>query len=287
MDLTLNNFDKALKDAMDAVIFKSKQRTTYTALLGTGDGSTILPTNPNGSRRPNYVWARINLTSGVSIEQIRNTRVPNTYGIEVQVAKSIADDVYEVIDFQPTQADAYYGGTTIAQVGEHAQSHGYWANDPIFPDTRQLPPLRTGLLQTPGLSVHVEPYRQWAGGDIDLTSFVPSGANEQKLVIVCWNQSTNALAIEEGVAKTVNLSSTKYNPFTRDEVLDIEIAVELTTSMVVRLYKDQTRLDIWDLVYDWRQWFGAETIDIVTGYLIDDLGNNLIDDLGNLLIGST
>lgn len=249
--------DSTLHQLMDAMVRKAIKNMHFNATLGKGDISkTLYVTN-----RPGFVWARVQMPTGMSIQQIRGRKAALGYGAPVFVKYGI-DDVLEVAEEDATAAISYWGHGA-GNTGPHGMAHGYFGSDPILLSGLQFLPLLCQPNNPPDLTVRVRACILYLngqaiafrGGTLDLTSSVPSGANEQRIVIVGVNITTLALTATNGSVKTVASTSVTNIPFSDADAAAIDVDDDVVPVVAVRLYKDQTQINIHDIFKDMRPYF--------------------------------
>lgn len=279
-----------INDLLTKLHTTGRKREVLRGRLGLGDAAKTLVVVEGGVKREGYVWCRITQPSGMSPRQVINRKVANTYGLAVWLREGLDGDL-EVIEEDTSESIEYFRGHGSGNLPEHAPSHSYYGHDSVRIDPRQFTPLLTRPNTTPGLTVLVDPLVYpvngatvvFDGGTLDLTSYVPSVAGYQRLVITALNMDTNTLTAFAGTASFVNLSSSTYNPFTRAQANAITVTGNVLTSCVVRLYTGQTRIRREDIVFDWRQWLVTGASLSFDSILTDSNGSVLSDSNGNVL----
>jgi hypothetical protein len=250
-----------LHQLLDLFGHTNQKRRHYPARLGDGDGN-LYPVDSNGSPAANRIWARITLPGGVTTRHVRCRKSMPAYGSEVWVALGL-DDIWEVAEEKADAAESYWGDSGTGNVGKHASNHSYYGADPLRIEALQYQPLLTRCHTVPGLSVYVEPYvyphgigQAWEGGLIDLTAYVPSGTDEQRFVIVGLDVIDNALIVYPGAINTFTYSSGNLRtvPFSAADVAEILVQDDFIPSAAVRLYGGMTRIELFDIFIDCRNW---------------------------------
>lgn len=225
-----------------------------------GDGNGNLFPIPG---RNDIAWARLQRPGSVTLERVNVSQVTAAHGAPVLVREDRNGDL-EAYGSDPSEASRFWAEFGKGNVPAHQDTHQYLGPDVLFMDSRQLKPLQTRLLATPGLSVYLEPLvypfgkgQAWNGDEIDLTSYVPGGDGQQRFVITGLNTGSNT---PEVFASTVTsftyVSGTiPYVPFTLLEVARLAYGHEnYMPSMAVRLYGGMTSLERYDLFADCRNW---------------------------------
>ena len=201
---SLDDALRALGDLLDA----KEDRQVFRLALA-GDGSGAADTGVSG--RPGWSWVRYSEDPS-KVSMVRNVR---RRGVEAEtllvVGKEFSDDEYEqVLDID---LSVYWDTLTEHEaasmaVGRHGDAHNAaTGNDPAPIDLRNILEGRGRATDPASLWVYVEPFRyiadgirRWAGGNIDLTTHVPAGANEHCYAIVYLDTGTAALATVAGAA---------------------------------------------------------------------------------------
>lgn len=281
----------SLKTYFDKAAHKSKQRGMYQARLGDGQGNVYV--EENGTRKAGYVWARISLPSGASAQVIECRKLTPVNNLMVWVQKNERDR-WEVEKSDLDFATAYYEGNPPADVGQHAIQHGRLMNDPIVLDALQYRPLLTEVERPAGLTVRLQPAtyihngsRVWyPGGSLDLSAAVPGTPSLQRIAITGVNPITNIASYLTGDTVTETIYP-YYVPFNgSDAVVILNGTSGFIPSGAVRLYSQQTRINIPDIFADMRDWlttghdYDLNADDITDGTLALDFGGTGIDGTG-------
>lgn len=258
----LQDLSDRLDQLLDKFVLKNEQRNTYAARLGNGSGVLFI-VDENGNQRQGYVWGRVMLPGGMTTMQLRCLKSMPMINSEVYVRLGI-DEVMEVIGGNPNASIPFMGEYGSADVGKHASNHSRMGADPLKLQSLQYMPLLTRPNDTPNLNVYVEPYlypfgigQAFDGALLDLTSYVPSGTDEQRFVIVGLDVTTNALTVYPGAVATFTYSSGNLRtvPFSRADVAEILVQEDFIPSAAVRLYAGMTRIELFDIFEDCRNWF--------------------------------
>lgn len=250
----MNRLFKAITQMGRTATIKGKIRAKL------GDGADHLQAfRPDGSRDPGMVWARV---EGLGICRVRCRKVTQKYGWPVLVEYS-HDGVLEVVGEDGEEA-IRFAGERGGDVGPHRWSHDLLGPDPDFVAGLRLKPLLCRPTNTPSLSVYVEPYsyeyagtrKTWPGGELDLTSEIPSTGSEQVLIVVCLNPVTNALTYYTGTVLSPYVPGATGQPFTATNIDAIDTDATWQVA-AIRAYNGQTQF-LWpDWVADRRDWIGA------------------------------
>jgi hypothetical protein len=265
-----------IKALIDKVFYTSRQRSVYRVALGNGDGSTVYVAN----RGRSWVWGRFLAINTGTPTEILCTKISPLYGAIVRVEKNI-DGYWEVMEFEPLAAEGYAEGQAIPNVAAHGWTHGFYGSDPMAVDSRQLQPLQTWPTDPLSLSVNVGPLAYldsngdpayFAGGTLDLTSYVPTSASQQRIVIVGLNRDTGALVATAG-SPTIELQGNLiYVPYDSAAVYAIALDLEIEPSAPVRLYYGQTTITNYDIFLDMRRWLGGSATGTASSLLFSDSG---------------
>jgi hypothetical protein len=239
---------------------ESQRRETLDGTLGDGSG------NLDVSGRAGYVYIRF---ADDSIGQARCTKVAPQYNLQVKLRRA-HDDALEVVDVDYNLSMEFTSGRS-ANVGRHAWQHARLATDALYVQGLQFLPFLTRPTDTPSLSVYVEPVsygyngtnKYWPGGEIDLTAYLPSNANEHTCVVVGLDPSTNALAATEGDTVIPFVPGINSIPFTGDDVAGVDCGDD-RRSAAVRLYYGQAAINPIDIFMELRDY-------VDPGVAVDDI----------------
>lgn len=225
-------------------------RDEFTAKLGKGDGRTItapdIPTKDSNYMVYYYDGAQgRNGTAILLSPTIPYANSTAYHGTEIRIAKAPAaygfGDQECVIGLSLTGA---FTKGTLNPVGETIGNEG------TYPSTEQFRALR--VEEDSGLSVSVRgPYwypkndrsLEWTlyeDSSIDLTSYVPTGDNEQRIGVVYLDPLTNELGFLPGEV-TVGIPPQAYDTITADQVLAIDWSDKIPCG-VVYLHADETEI---------------------------------------------
>jgi hypothetical protein len=274
----------------------AKKAKTYRARLGYGDGITL---HIDGRSR-SWVWARILGVDSGAPREILCTKVAPRYGVWVKVERN-TEDHFEVMEYEQAAGDAYAEGGTVPNVAPHNTTHSLHDIDPIRVDSLQFKPLLTRPTEpAASLSVYMESLvyldssgalQEWPGGAVDLSSYVPTGANTQRIVIVGLDKSDNSSTVLAADVAVKLQGNVYYVPFSIDEVAQIFVANEIEPSAAVRLYKDQTTLQQHDIFKDLRRFLArpASTRNLAIQTADDTVANTTAETnlLGTILGSAT
>lgn len=247
-----------LYDLIERAVEKAIAKLHDKMRLGKGDTAKTLFV----AGRANFVWAR-DITGSNALLQVRCTKITPAYGLEVYVKRGL-DGVVEVAGQDDQSAEKFWGGKVVGNGGAHALAHGYFGTDPILLVGRQFVPFLCQANDPADLTVRVHPCIFWntdgsatafAGGNLDLSSYVPSSANQQRIVIVARDKTTNTLTAIAGTPKTVASTDVTRVPFSDAEAAAIALGSNHVPSMAVRLYNGQTVINIHDTFLDMRQYY--------------------------------
>lgn len=247
-----------LRRAFDSATDAAYRRSIRKAKLGDGNN------NLRVSGRPGYVYARF---GDASVGQVRCTKVMPVYGLDVNVRRGV-DGIMEVVEIDHDLAMAFTDGRP-ANVGPHAAYHSRLGPDALYIEGLQFRPLLTRPATTPGLTVYIEAYayryngfnKYFSGGEVDLTSYVPSTSGQHTFVIVSLDPATNTPVVTPGTTTTPFVPSTTSIPFTGSDVAGIQTG-SLMRSAAVRLYYGQTVIRPIDIFMDLRGSAGGSGIDV-------------------------
>lgn len=281
--------DQRIFDLFTKAVDKARKSIPVRARLGLGDADKTLFVIENGAKRDGYIWARIMLPTGATPVQVLCRKTAAVYGAPVWIQENF-DGILEVIEEDVTEAIAYFGEYGTGNAPQHAPSHGYYGHDSLRLKSLQIDPLLTRPNDTPGLLAYVEPLiysaggvnAVWDGGTIDLSPYVPVSTGYQRLVITALDMGSNTLIAFAGSQSFVNLSESRFMPFSRQDAASIETTGNVLLSAAVRLYAGQSRIDKWDVPFDMRQWFTGRSLEF-DRILTDGRGDVLSDGIGNVL----
>lgn len=202
---------------------KQRMSDGYHARLGKTDGTLYVDT----TNRPNYVYARVQIPTGLTIMEVLCTRVAPQPGLPVIVQKN-RQSIWEVVEEDAERAAAFWGGAGLSgNVGLHGANHARLARDPVTLDGLQLDNLRVYPTDTPSTTVNVGAgaYRNdsatwsWFAGDtLDLSGTLPTTSGYYKLVVVGLDRSTGAVSIIAGSEVSVYQPSDRMIPFTGADI---------------------------------------------------------------------
>lgn len=233
----------------------NNRRETFEATLG--DGRNNLNT-----ARTNYVYARVSLPTGVTLTEVLCTRVPKVYGNQVLVAYNV-ENVLEVIGYSTVKADGYLSNMPLSTTGQHAWTHQFErGTDKLFVDMRAVGGLQTLPLDTPAQAVYVTPYfyqisatdyRYFAGGTVDLSSYFPTGLNQQRPVLVGLNVVTGSTQVVTGTIDNFTGLTRSQMPYGGANVAQITGSTNFYPSAALRLFSSDV-VQHYDIFLNMRQW---------------------------------
>lgn len=272
--------DVQLQRAFDGAAYRSYQRSRIPARLGNGDGSTLYVSDDNNNQIFGKVWARLDGENAPRAVEMGSSMV--AYDMQVIIFVDSQGN-YKIEGKQVAAGNAYIqndpnGLPFVGDVAPHAATHGRFAPDPIIVESPQFFPLAVRPTQNPSLSVRVEKgwyyvdgeEYPWAGGIIDLTDYVPSGADEQVPVIVAINSVTNEIAVYEGTTIT---STSIGVPFTPSDVAAITVGDAVIRLAAVRLKNGMTGIGLIDIFEDLRPFYMAGSSGTGGGFANTALSN--------------
>jgi hypothetical protein len=242
-----NKFWRAMRQQVKA--------NTYDATLG--DGRNNLRTG-----QTNYFYAQVALPDGVAVTQVLCTKITPTYGQFVKVAYNV-NDVLEVTEYDTVRATAYLNNNPIGGGGPHGWTHR-WARseDPFYIDMRQVESLQVIPLDEAAQAVYLTSYFYqvgstgyafWPGGTVDLTSYFPTGLNEQRPIAVGLDTVTNTAAVIAGTTDTVTGLNRFQVPYSGANAAQIVGSSEVLRAAAVRLYASSV-VQKYDIFQNLRQW---------------------------------
>lgn len=261
-----------------------RRNNEYPALAGDGNGN-VHAILPNGQPRTGYIYARIQLSMGVSLTQVICRTVAPAHNQPIIVGRTRFNNDYEVLG-EDAIAAIHFWGTDNPNTGNlplHAQNHMRLGVDPLFVQSLQFIHLLTYVdslgSPTVGLSGWFYKkddgtYEAYDGESIDLTSYIPTGDLEQRLVITALDRDTNTATVIAADPVAFEFSPTGYVPFTSTDVKTLANSLatdNLTLSAAVRLYTGQGIINTTDIWYDCRQMIAtgvgavAETFYVLAG----------------------
>lgn len=234
-----------------------RKRKNLTAIIGNGQGVV------NVANRPGYVYARLQTSAGTETVihlYAPNVRHMNNNPVEIQKNQH---GFYETVGVDSQGGPAFWSGFSTGGGGPHAESHGLYGDDPLWVDTRQLTLFLVHPTNPPSLSVDMEPgiFRNMAGawvdfigGTVDLTSFMPTNLNEQRLIIVGLDKTSEATTAIAGTATVFNNYQPETVPFSLSDIVTLLNTAdpEFDPKMAVRLMYGQTLIQQWDCFFDCR-----------------------------------
>jgi len=253
---------KQFNEALSRAIQTHSKRRHFTARLGKADG-TLYVTQVDGTRKPGYVWARVDFTgSGVVEMVVRCRKVVRAANLWVVVAFSDIDDELEVVEEEPTLGVKFAGDRNI-NVPEHAWQHDRFGADPLYLNGLLFQPFLVTPSDDNDLKVYLRPFyykylgtpKVWDGGNVDLTDYVPNVG--QDCVIVALDPATNLpVVIETGLGDSFLNPSLDNIPFEKLDIAAVDHA-HYWPSAAVRLYSQQTSIDVRDIWFDMRWMYQA------------------------------
>lgn len=244
---------------LDELPMVQRNRNEFTATVGDGKGGLFVY-NPDGTKKPGYVLARVDQ---IGVIEVRCRKVTEQHGWPVRVAKAV-DGVWEIIEEDAEEA-IHYAGDRGGNVGPHRWTHQLNGSDPDMVEGLRFRPLLTEPTKTPSLSVKLLPYhytyggtrKYWPGGEVDLTSEVPTTGSEQKLIVVYLNPSTNTASYVAGSAVVPYVPGSKGIPFTGDDIANLSTSGYLC-SVALRLYTGQAEILWSDFIADVRDFASVD-----------------------------
>lgn len=247
----------SLHQLLDKAIHKSKQRRTHRALLGKADGTL-------DSTRPNYVWARVTLPSGVTETEVLCTRHARALHDPVLVEENIYG-TFEVIQTDPVIAEEYWGGAIgSADVGPHGFTHSRLGPDPIRVKHLQVDDLLVTPTYPTGTCVYLTPYlyqtsptgafRYYPGGTVDLGDYIPNSLNQQRPVIVGLDIDENTAVVLSGNTQVFSGIGVQQMPFSGADLTDITGQANFVGAAAVRLRYGHSNIQNYDIFQNVRQW---------------------------------
>lgn len=171
--------------------------------LGDGNGNVNVP------GRPDYSYVRYS-TNSVRVSEVFNKRVAGADGTPVLIGVlpwSPGLEQVVTVDWESYTVQPW--GSGYSGVPPHAASHTYetettHGGDPVLVYQPALQPLKVTSDGT-GLTVSIQPYtyhysglpRTFPGGNIDMTTYLPSAGNRVAL-LVSLSKATGLLSITPG-----------------------------------------------------------------------------------------
>jgi len=225
------------------------------------------------------VWAMVQFRDGQALTRVRPSRAKPFPGASYKVKPSPDDGVLELLDADPVTIGGFFAGMPDAVSALNTPNHG-WTHrkarggtglDTVWIDPQQLLGLQARPTSPASLSVTVTDYPPlaFAGGSLDLTSYVP-GSGQQRLVIVGLDTTTGTLVAVAADAVSGGPvfagQGAGASPFTLADVAAVAVDGHVLRIAAVRLYYSQTAIQWSDLPYDLRDVAGERR-----GYLrLDD-----------------
>jgi len=195
----------------------------YHATLGHPDGTLYVDT----TNRPNYVYAQVQLPTGLTIMEVLCTKVAPQPGLPVIVWKN-RQSIWEVVEEDAERAATFWGGAGLSgNVGLHAANHARLARDPLVIDHLQIDNLRVYPTSTPSTTVNVGAgsYRDdsgawawFAGSTLDMSSLLPTTTDYYKLVVVGLDRSTGTVSTIAGSEVSVYQPGDRMIPFDGSDI---------------------------------------------------------------------
>lgn len=253
---------KQLGKELTALLSNAPARTTFAARLGDGNDN-LVPLDADDNRLAGYNYARVKFsdTEAVSLVVVRNIMAPEQYGLAVRVGYGV-DQKLEVKGVDPSEALDFTEGRGVG-VGSHAWTHDIrFGSDPLMITGFSIQPLMSHPTDPPSLSVGFQPFHfvynstqyLFAGGDVDLTSYLPVGPTGQLIVVLSLNPATNAIVVTAGSEVAVPVVSGAGGMYFSDaDVAAVSVAAGLWRIAAIRLYYGQTVVAWPDWITDLRQ----------------------------------
>jgi hypothetical protein len=217
------------------------------------DGSYTIKTG-----RPGRVYCQmLSANAQTTIVEAVNTGAPEIAGLPILLQRQKDGELY-VISSDNTRATEHLGGVSPGgSGGPHSHRIGFGFADAV--EGRRFEPGLVRINTGDDLTVYVEPFhyvvdgdrRYWAGGTIDLTSYVPVTADKKAWVKVGLDPSDDTLTAEAGA--DINVGTTP-NPAT---IADITFTGLIQLGAVI-LRNGQTAINN-DLEFaDCREWVTSD-----------------------------
>lgn len=250
---------KQLHQQLDELGRVTDKRTKLSAKLGNGQGVVSV------ENRPGYVYARLQLSSGK--EQVTHVYAPNVRRVNNHpvTVKLNEHGFYQTTGTDPVSGPGFFGGFGIGEVGPHQDSHGYYGDDMLWLDTRQITELLVHPTSPASLSVTVnagliKTIAGWASlltSDEDLTALIPTTINQQRIIVIGIDRSDGSITTIESTPDVFTGYTPESVPFTTEDVADLinaEADAYFEPLMALRAYFGQTQFQKWDCFKDCRGW---------------------------------
>lgn len=191
-----------------ADLFGLKQGVQWYRYALTGQGTGAGTSDVDA--RPGWAWVRYDDNQN-RVSQVFNHRYPGIpEGVPVVIGKERPNDPYEQIlslnwplYFEKVTVDILHQYVTPPHGPTHNAVTG---GDPAYMELDNLKPGRVRPTDAAGLQVYAEQLwyddggtmTRWGGGAIDLTGYVPAGADTHGYVLITLDPSTNSLLAYAG-----------------------------------------------------------------------------------------
>lgn len=259
-------------------------------VLGKADG-TVQYTTESGAAHRNLVWVRIVTDAGVTLVVAENSGVPLQPGLPVRVAD--VNGTETVIGVDVKKANIFTGGF-MANLPEHAWTHGRFGPDPLYITGPTFLPLMARPTNPVDMTVTVEEgWYRWKGDEkvweegisANLAAYVPTNQGLQHFIILCLDRDTNALAVIDGIDKGTPI--VPGVPFITSEVLTQLTGIDDARYPIcaIRFYYGQTSIKAPDIFKDLRLW-GSEVLFTPDMIMTDGNGNIMVDGNGDVMVES-
>lgn len=258
-----------LQRALAGLYPAMQARASYDAQLGDGNGNLIVDTSAD------LVYARVQMTEGITCTVVRCERTLAFYGAYVKVTESpYGDGMFEVIRADPVRSRWFFDGLpnpgSAINTPRHGWVHRWPGPDVVWIEGAQLIPLLTRPQSTPDLTVYLESLiyiydgtaKVFAGDDLDLSSFVP--AEGMKCIVVTYlNKDTNEPGAVAGEAVAVGGGAFPAPPaetaLTVADALAVELDPECERSAAFVLRHTTTAITWDEWLADLRPWVGGSS----------------------------
>lgn len=259
--------ESALGNFLNALLEKS----SFPATLGDKNGN-LQAYFEDGSKRDGFCWAIVELPEGSTLMQIRCRKVAMVYNSPVYVRKSFIDGTWEAFDEDVKKSAEFFTGNRSGVVPNHAYTHGLYGTDSLRVTSLMNEMFLTHPTEPNSMSVTVEGMFYYNGvtnqfeyltlGNVDLTSYVPTGLNEFTLVVTGLDKTTGLIDVVELVSDNFIGYTRKQVPFTSADLVGVVLPQDFEPSAAVCLRTGMSAVIISDIFLDLRNWFGG-TRDII------------------------
>lgn len=239
-----------LRRAFHQAVQKAQYASLRPGLTGKVENGAYVVPVPG---RAQYIYVRTFQDGKTAVEEVLNLRVANKENIPVWVGKAPGGETI-IMDVQQEETAAWAGsGAPGLAVGPHTHELGFGLDDPV--SGRRISPLLVYCTTPASLSVKINAgfyvyngsLRYYAGGTLDLTSYLPSTAAMWAWVLVHLHPVTGVIGATKGTEYAL------AQPLNDNLIADITLAGTVPLA-AVKLAGSQTSISSESTFADVRAW---------------------------------